>query len=132
MSSPCAPTRTSKVLVLVALLHYLNACPCGCLEHHALYQTVLAAYGGGDHPVDEPLGTSPLDVESDHCDGPCDIVFATSKGEVRTADILSTMLLATDMGVVPTWPTPLQADLKARSSANSALGVCADLQVMLI
>lgn len=129
MNAACNPTRWSKVLVLVALLHYLNACPCGCLEHHALYQAVVGdGHHHHDHDTDEPADS---EADAYHCDGPSDIVFAAGRGDAG-ANASSASLMAASIAPPPAAPSLQASSLKARATANSALGVCAELQVMLI
>lgn len=44
-----------RVALVVAALHLLGACPCGCLEHNGWYQAAMAALGvASTPPADTP------------------------------------------------------------------------------
>lgn len=131
-----APTRRLNLLLLAALVHYVNACPCGCLEHHALYQAWLAyaephkSHSHG-HETQSPAINDSHDA---HCHGCEQIVFTSSRhGSIVDASLHPPAAYdASEIATPPRALCLLTEYLTARANQNLALGICAELQVLLI
>ena len=132
------PSRRLNLLLLVALIHYLNACPCGCLEHNALYQAVVSTLDDGHHhhsPAEDDNSSHEEAVAADnhHCDGCKDIVFASSRNEGASHAIAAAIGHVTSVAPSVANEVTLRSEhLKSLVAVNRGLGVCAELAVLQI
>jgi hypothetical protein len=136
MQYPCRPTRRLNVLLLAALVHFVNACPCGCLQRNGIYQAFVSVVPGdvGSAPPHGPSSPDgPADVESAHCHSHSDLLFATGTGVVPPHDSAMPITYAPNYALQAIESAaPRGEHLRSLASANPALGVCAELKVLLI
>jgi hypothetical protein len=78
MWPPLRTTRRLRTFVLIAFVHQLNACPCGCLEQNGWYlamRSLVASASIVTSPLPTTFGFEDFGVEEDHCDGDVWLVF---------------------------------------------------------
>lgn len=86
--SALSPSNSIRLLLVAAAIHLLGACPCGCLEHNAWRQSIVALIGH-----ESPLRTG----DDGNCDGEhrChDSMLASDRA--RTLESHGANLLAAD------------------------------------
>lgn len=139
MSSLHDRLRHSQTLLLVAFIHQLHACPCGCLDENgwfqagrALFVYVTDAADSHDLPGDPTVCTQ---VEDDQCDASGSQVFLAGRRSgcssheplvLVLASQISPQILHTSIGSMSRLAS------RSTSTKSSAADVRANLQVFLI
>lgn len=131
-----------RTLLLVALLHQMSACACGCLEHNAWFQAAKSLAVGGHghthqfpHDSSSPHDSGNPDEDSaahKHCDAEM-LVYLKAQGvanltqDVRLVGVSPAASCCSNAALRPT-----VAGLRDLASESPSLDVRAHFQVMQI